>query len=185
MGVPEMVRLLEKYGFSAILINRKGYQDRGESLLSSLGEAGKSRIITQTTDFVVVALAPSEHPLLPPEFGAGWSGLEGNAQHNWRWSTGDARLTIYNPEKAERSVSLNFRVETLKPRKLAVSTQTAEVYTGTLVAGAGPTPVTITVRLSPGRNDLHFQTDLQGELPGTGDARPLAYALHDFEISRL
>jgi hypothetical protein len=185
MGVLEMVRLLEKYGFSAILINRKGYQDKGESLLSSLGEAGKSRIITQTPDLVVVALIPSEHPVLPPEFGAGWSGLEGDAQHNWRWSSGDASLTIYNLEKTERSVSLNFRLETLKSRKLTISTQAAEAYAGILTAGAASTPVTITLRLSPGRNDLHFRTDLQGELSGTGDPRPLAYALHDFEISGL
>jgi hypothetical protein len=185
MGVPEMVRLLEKYGFAAILINRKGYQDKGESLLASLHAANKSGIITQTPDVVVVALTPAEHPVLPPEFGAGWSGLEGNAQHNWRSSTGDARLTIYNLEKNERSVSLNFRIEPLKSGKLAVSTQGAEVYAGTLIAGAGPPPVTITLRISPGRNDLHFHTDLQAEPPGTGDPRSRAYTLHDFEISGL
>jgi hypothetical protein len=185
MGVPEMVRLLEKYGFSAILINRKGYQDKGKSLLSSLGEAGKSRIITQTPDFVVVALAPSEHPVLPPEFGAGWSGLEGNAQHNWRSSTGNARLTIYNLEATERAVGLNFRLEPLKSGILAISNRSVDVYASNMISGAEPTPVLITLRLSPGRNDLHFRTDLQAELPGTGDPRSRAYALHDFEISGL
>ena len=72
-------------------------------------------------------------------FGDGWHGAErdaGEAAHEWRWSTGDARLSFRNPRRdAELWLELDQPVA-------AVGPQTVELRVGAdLVA---------TVRMSPG-----------------------------------
>jgi len=63
----EMVATLESYGFSAILLDRKGYEDRGEQLLAELAEAGRPMVFEQGIDneWVFIQLIPSESPVQP------------------------------------------------------------------------------------------------------------------------
>jgi len=62
-----MARTLESYGFAGILLNRKGYEDRGEQLLAELAEAGWPMEFEQGIDneWVFIPLTPAEEPVLP------------------------------------------------------------------------------------------------------------------------
>jgi len=68
-GLPatEMATALESYGFAGILLNRKGYEDRGEALLAELAEAGWPMAFEQGIDneWVFIRLTPAEEPVLP------------------------------------------------------------------------------------------------------------------------
>jgi len=46
----EMTRALESYGFAGILLNRRGYEDRGDQLLAELAHAGWSMEFEQGGD---------------------------------------------------------------------------------------------------------------------------------------
>jgi phosphoglycerol transferase len=60
-----MIAALESYGFSAILINRKAYEDRGELLKSKILGAG-AELLAENNDFFVFRITPAEKPILPP-----------------------------------------------------------------------------------------------------------------------
>jgi len=63
----EMTTTLESYGFSGILLNRKGYDDRGEHLLAELAKAGWPMEFEQGVDneWVFIRLTPAKNPTLP------------------------------------------------------------------------------------------------------------------------
>jgi len=57
----EMVAGLENYGFSAILINRKAYEDRGELLRREI-LGTKAESLAENEDFLVFRITPSDSP---------------------------------------------------------------------------------------------------------------------------
>jgi len=63
----EMATALESYGFSGILLNRKGYEDRGEKVLAVLAEAGWPMEFEQGigNEWVFIRLTPKPNPILP------------------------------------------------------------------------------------------------------------------------
>jgi len=63
----EMAARLESYGFSGILLDRKGYEDRGEKCLAELAEAGWPMEFEQgvNNEWVFIPLKPAENPVLP------------------------------------------------------------------------------------------------------------------------
>ena len=181
-GTSRLINILEQYGFSAILINRKGYEDGAAGLLQELRSLGKSNVLVESVEFICVALTPSTRPILPPDFDKNWHGLEGNATHDWRWSSGDATIVLYNPESGPRQTHLSFRLETLQPRRLEIALDSKNIYDDTLQPGAVVQPVELTFMLAPGNNVLRFKSSAPGVISGTGDPRKLAFALHDFRL---
>jgi len=63
----EMATVLESYGFSGILLNRKGYDDRGKHLLAELAKTGWPMEFEQGVDneWVFIRLTPAKNPILP------------------------------------------------------------------------------------------------------------------------
>jgi len=63
----EMAAVLESYGFSGILLNRKGYGDRGEQLLAAFSEAGWPIEFEQGIDneWVFIRINPVSEPTVP------------------------------------------------------------------------------------------------------------------------
>jgi len=63
----EMAATLESYGFAGILLNRKGYEDRGEQLLAELARAGWPMEFEQGIDneWVFIRLTPVDEPVVP------------------------------------------------------------------------------------------------------------------------
>jgi len=63
----KMATVLESYGFSAILLNRDGYEDHGVNLLAALAKAGWPIEFEKGVDneWVFIRLNPSHNPTLP------------------------------------------------------------------------------------------------------------------------
>jgi hypothetical protein len=68
LGLWRFVAVLEQYGFSGLLIDKRGYKDTGVSLLSALRAFGHDAVISESQDFVCIALKPSLLPSHPPDF---------------------------------------------------------------------------------------------------------------------
>lgn len=157
-GALYLINALERYGFSAILINKKAYEAKAAPLLAELSAAGHSDILCESDDLVCVRLRPAPDPVLPPEFAPNWSELEGNAADNWRWSEGDASVILYNQGPQPKEMRISFS-------EAAFSKQ-----------------IRLVVKVRPGRCELFFHTDVPGELPGKGDERKLAFNVGNFTI---
>jgi len=67
MPAGEMATALESYGFAAVLLNRKGYEDRGEHLLAEFAKAGWPMEFEKGVDseWGFIPLTPAENPILP------------------------------------------------------------------------------------------------------------------------
>jgi hypothetical protein len=60
----DMVAKLEIYGFSAIIINRKGYEDKGARLIGELVSANRP-VLADNGDLVAIRLNPAVAPIIP------------------------------------------------------------------------------------------------------------------------
>jgi len=177
-----MVSQLERYGFGAIVIDRRGYQDAASSILKDLEADGRKVIDDDGTgEFVAIRLHPAMNPVLPdaPPFPAeGFYGWEGD----WRkgahaWSFGNATLILTNPTKSPIEARYTFALNSLSKRRVAIITP-AETLNVDLdpdrLATVGP----ISLRLAPGQTPIRFETDTSPTPSGTsGDSRRLAFAV--------
>jgi hypothetical protein len=60
----EMIAKLEAYGFGAIMINRKGYEDKGARLIVELVNANRP-VFADNGELVAIKLKPASTPLFP------------------------------------------------------------------------------------------------------------------------
>jgi phosphoglycerol transferase len=179
----EMAAKLEAYGFGAIMINRKGYEDRGAWLINEFVNT-KRLVVADNGELVAIRLTPAKVPILPELpvlYGAGWSVDEGT--HRWAVSS-RAEVTLFNNSKQPRSVIIDFTLMTLKPRnvKIGLNGKTLE-YLSLGISGSVPHFKSGPVILTPGQNILFIETDVPPELPGTGDPRKLSFGITNFEIN--
>lgn len=182
IGLPKMLNQLEKYGFSAVLIHKKGYADKGAALRDGFEGLNRADVIVNSPEYLAIALQPKSVPDVPPEFGQGWFSLEGNSAQNMRWSSGNATIMLTNPTNKPKTVQITFALTTLQPRQLRISTSTAVLFDGHLDPGPPVTGVEQTISLPPGRTALEFVTDTPAEEPGNGDGRKLAFAIVNFDL---
>jgi len=108
----QLVRRLESYGFGALYLNRKGYEDRAESLLRDLTALGyERRIESGRGQQVVVRLNPKSPPVLPLgrefTFGRGWHPRD---KEGVRWAYEDAVMSYYNPYAHPLVMSLSLEL---------------------------------------------------------------------------
>lgn len=181
-GIPFLVRTLEDYGFSAVWINRRGYEDGATSLLSQFQLVGRD-VLAQSSDFFCVGLKPSARPALPPEFDAHWSVPEALGDQRWRWSSGNGTVVLRSADSNPRSVEVTFELGTVKPRHVDVYLGKQKVFSCTLDSDTLRVPVHLQLSLQPGEQDLRFETDPPGEKAGNGDPRQLAFRIDNFKVS--
>lgn len=182
-GVERLVRTIESYGFSAVWINRKAYEDRGAALLAAFRAAGRERIIARSADFLCVALNRSPDPAMPPQFEGPWSGLEGDGSQFWRWSGGPAVITLHHAGNEERIARLSLGLAALQPRTITIMHGSEKVAESVLTEPAKFEALELTVRLKPGENRLRFETDRPGQVVGSGDPRSLAFRIVNFQVA--
>lgn len=172
-GSYSFIQTLESYGFSAVLVNKKAYPDRAASLLLDLGSAGRSNVLAESQDLVCISLHPVLRPGIPPEYDRNWYGAEGDSTDSWRWSVGNATITLYNLDSGPKRVRLTFRIETPQPRSLDIYAGSKKVYSASIDPAHPPERLNLILLLRPGTNELSFRTDRPGEPPGNGDLRSL------------
>ena len=177
----DLIEVLESYGFDAILINRRGYADRGASLIDDLGSAGSGRIVAESEDFICLRLNPAQRILFPPVFGPGWYELEGDYEKNLRWSSGNATLVLYNGDGEERAVRITCGVAAPNSKRLKIVEGGRILYEAAIDPNDPPSPVDLRVVLHSGENELHFITD-KAFKGATEDPRKLDFRITDFRI---
>ncbi len=177
----QQVALLEKYGFSALLINRSGYEDRAEALLTTLRKMGKNHVLARSGDFICIGLNPSREALSPPEFAEGWYQGEKNGIAVKHWSSGSAVLVLYNSQSGSRRVRLTFGLSASSQRMVAITDNGETLFEDSLESGDLLRSVDVTLTLHPGENVLHFTTDRPGDPPTAGEPRRLAFAVVNFQ----
>lgn len=184
----EIVAHLERYGFSAIYIDRKGYADRGAELIEGLRAAGRSEMIENSKgDLLCIILHPSSQPVLPRPalfFANGWYQVERDKDgHWWRWSMGNARVLLTNSSDAPAVRYLHFKLDTLVPRRVSIMRGDEDLVTWRVTPGVLHDVEHVAVTLRPGDNFLDFVTDAPPAFPENRDPRQLAFALYDFRVT--
>ncbi len=175
----EMVRRLEEYGFAALFLNRKGYEDRADAILRDLTALGYDhRIQSRWGHQVVVALHPSAHPQPPLAraftYGRGWH-LQLDA--GVRWAYDDAVISYYNPFDAPMAMDLTFSLVTASARTLTL-THEGEPVGGILVDRGRRELRVAGLLLHPGVNRFRLESDQPAERIGTG-----RYQLRSFGVA--
>lgn len=151
----ELAQRLEALGFAAIYIQRRGYEDRAESLLNELEEAGYTDLIQGTQGTQVLVLLRPGQPKGPPwaetlTCGRGWNRRPVNGV---RWSYREAALLYHNPGTTPVEVSLRLEIEV--PRRQHVTLAQAGEVLWREEDVRGPVEITVEkVRLEPGDNTL-------------------------------
>jgi hypothetical protein len=118
----DMVHRLERHGFAALYLNRKGFADRGEKLLRELARLGyPSALESARGDQVVVLLRPRaqvEPPLARSfTYGQGWHPVP---EQGWRWAFDDAALSYFNPYPYAITADLRLNTLAVTPRELVL-----------------------------------------------------------------
>ena len=177
----EMADTLERYGFGAVLIDRRGYSDAAANLLKDLESSGRKVIDEdEMGEFVAVGLRPKAQvvlPDIPPFLGSGFYGWEGD----WRkgahsWSQGSATLILTNTAEKPIARHYTFALTTLAKRRVTVITpkeaKGVDVDPGKAVS-VGP----FALQLAPGETQIRFETDAPAVPAGGADTRQVAFSV--------
>jgi hypothetical protein len=183
MPAATLVRRLELYGFSALYVNRKGFEDQGESLLTELTALGYHRRIESAKGHqVVVLLQPNPNPALPLgealTFGRGWHPRRGDGI---RWANADAVLSYFNPYDRPLSARLELTAEAVSPRDIWLEGAKRELVR----VRAGEQPVKLQVPdlvLAPGVNILQLRSNAPAIRLSTGRYQLRTFGLLDSSI---
>jgi hypothetical protein len=184
LGPAAMLRLLERYGFGAVLINRHGYDRAGEEVVESFRALGKESVLaeSESDQWICIGLNPARRRAIPPVFAEGWYGLEGDARENKRWSSGNATLVLHNPEPVPQDVSLAFALLSQRKRSVQILADAHPLYAAELGPDEEPRRVQLRFPLKPGKTEIYFKTDGPGESVRSAEKRTLAFAISDFEL---
>jgi hypothetical protein len=159
----DQIAALERYGFSAIYINRGGYPEKAAGLIAQYKAAGRDTIVdSQLQDLCFVVLKPSPNPVLPPPgplFSAGWfpeqDSANGQRDH---LATGDGVLILSNPTNVPLEQYANFYLVAIAPRTVTV--QGGGAFQAWHVDQQHPVRVAnLHFTLQPGENRITFTTD--------------------------
>ncbi len=176
--LPTLVRRLESYGFSALYINRKGYEDNAAAMLAELGRLGYTRLLHgDVGNQVLVFLNPQAEPVLPLgralTYGRGWHPRPDNGV---RWAADRAVLSYFNPYPQALQAQLHFELVGVTPRTVSLEQNDrllAEVTTGEQAVRLDLPAVS----LAPGINRFVLESREPAERQGTGRYQLRAFGL--------
>jgi hypothetical protein len=183
MPPEKLAQALERWGFSALYINRKGYADRGESLLKGFADLGYTeRIESERGNQIAIMLRPSDRPGQPlahqPTWGSGWYFPDKTTPAGPRWAHGPATLLYYNPLDRPLLARARVTVSGQGPRQLTIRLEGETVFDGRI--DEAPQAITLgELWLKPGRNTFRFSTDRPAERIHHERYGVRAFALHD------
>jgi hypothetical protein len=164
----KQVAVLEAAGFGAILIDRDGFRDHGETTLERLARAGRPATLTSADgDLVLVPLQPAASPRPPfartPVYGRGWrSPFEREFGPGWRtrWAHEDAVLSYYNPTSVRLGFALRGRLHARGARTVELWLNDEPVGHFTFDADHAEIPLDLSdLTLRPGPNRLDLRTN--------------------------
>ena len=154
-----LVRDLERQGFSAIYLNRRGFADHGERILRELAACGRAeRIEGARREQIAVRLKPSLQPEFPVArrltFGWGWHRAEPGEP---RWAFGPAAMSFFNPHAQPREFLITLRMSGAGPRRTVIlKINDREQLRERL--GESPVDFQLRVTLPPGFSRFDFES---------------------------
>lgn len=181
--VPELVRRLERHGFAALYLNRKGFADGGDHLLRELAALGYARQLRSPNgEQIAVLLQPATRPEPPVAaaltFGRGWHAA---ADDGWRWAYGDGALAYFNPYAAPVTAALRLRLAAATPRTVHLEHKGRVALTAE--AGAPPgVLVEVRLELDPGVNTFKLRSDQPATRQGDGRHPLRAFAIEEKSV---
>jgi hypothetical protein len=182
-GLPpqELAAQLEAAGFGAVIVNRKGYEDRGMGLTQAFLSTGK-KVVADSPDMIAFALLPAVNPVLPlgAYFSDGWSNQE--AGHRWAVAK-SARIVVQNPDARSHRVDMSFGLRGLQSQNLTISVDGIVTKKIALTGGAEPVPVRLSLDLEPRSTLIEIFSDVTPMRPGNEDPRELSFALGNFSFN--
>jgi phosphoglycerol transferase len=177
-----LVKRLERYGFAALYLNRKGYEDRAERLLAELAALGYDKRIESTLGHqVVVLLHPDPKPMLPMgralTFGQGWHlrPIEGV-----RWANRDAVMSYFNPH--EHPITVNIELTLIAPEPREVAFQHRGQRVNSVHVGDAPARLSVQLVLPPGVNVFTLKSSEPPVRLGEGRYQLRTFGLHASSI---
>ncbi|MDO8539737.1 MAG: hypothetical protein Q7S40_04790 [Opitutaceae bacterium] len=178
-----LVRRLEAYGFAALYLNRRGYEDRAQRILKDLTELGYTRRIQGTLgNQVVILLNPRAKPVLPLAraltFGQGW---HPRGSDGIRWANDDAMLSYFNPYDHPITAAVKLTLVGVTDRDLSLELDGRGIRR--IRVGASPVVLEIPeLLLPPGINVLALRSSAPPVRTGTGRYQLRTIGLQDFSI---
>lgn len=183
LSVPDLVPKLEQCGFSAIYLDRRGYEDNGRALLAELRAEGlPPPLISPTGNQVVVRLHPVPQPTLPMAprvtFGDGWNRSFGGSN---RWAYGPACWSYYNPNAATVTADLTFVVTGEGTRHFTLSANDRPLVT-TVIGPHAQTLHLHGLQLAPGITRFDLDTAEPAVRISEERSRLRAFAVRNVEL---
>lgn len=111
-----------------------------------------------------------------------WWAPERSRWEYWRWSLGDATVTIHNPQPFTIVAGVTFRLRSADARAAIVVEGGKVLWQSMLQSGEVRRVSLGDIDLPPGDTVLLFKSDRAASYPGNGDLRRLCYSLRDLEI---
>ena len=178
-----LVQRLERYGFGALYINRKGYEDRAERLLSELSVLGYDRRIQGAQgQQVVILLNPSAQSVFPLgrslTFGQGWHPASGGV----RWANADAVVSYFNPYDYPIRAAIRLKLVGATEREVALEHEGKEV--GRVRVGIEPSVIDLpNLMLGPGVNRFKLRSWEPAVRMGSGRYLLRTFGLRESSIT--
>ena len=177
--ISESISELERYGFGAALLVRRGYQDRGASAVREFERLGYNELIEdEGKEQVAIRLHPMESPKLPATaddpmviYKGGWTFIEQGPDGLRHWAKGNSTVCILNEQKATMTCRLRCVVAALSARRVDIVSEGRTLWSGELKAEQG-TPVEVMIYVKPGKNYVQFKTDKPPAIPATNQKAP-------------
>lgn len=178
---------LADYGFSAILIDRKGYADGGGAIKEALRSAGLP-LLRESEDYIALRLNSASEPrrprLQPFEWQgtSGFHGIERSQSSVGGWCEASCtlrfrRVPMADAVSKDASKLVEFSLEGYGPRnvRLTVDGQRTKV----LDSGQAKSTVQLTIPAQRLSVTLMLEADTPAAKPGGGDNRLLAFRIFD------
>jgi phosphoglycerol transferase len=187
----ELAATLEKYGFSAIYINRRGYADHADALVKSLTDAGRKVIAEDDhRDQVCIALNPSPTPELPHTddraqylLRSGWVINSHTPIENQEWADGNATLTFFSESPKYTSYTFKCLIASPSARRVAILVNHKEVWSAHLEA-AQWAQVEVVVGGYHGNNKVEIVSDEKPTMMPEVKM-PVSFGLMNLQITKL
>ncbi|MDD4924764.1 MAG: hypothetical protein PHF74_08080 [Dehalococcoidales bacterium] len=117
------------------------------------------------------------------EWHSGFSVLEGNQEHNWRWCSREGTLVLNNTSKKNRKVKISAIFITGYPEMSNLCIESTLVTENLTVNNAGYI-YNKEITIPPGRHEIKFSCDAR-KIEAPNDPRYLVFNITNFQIAEV